>query len=152
MGTPAEIAAEIFPIAFRIIGAIMVILGGVQTFLAFNRNEAHDQVKGMWLLIAGAGVLGLGFAIDAGALSDLADEAPDAVVAFEDGGLWEKITSTMEPWVQALGAIAMVWGGFQVFEAFRNDDAGQKIKGLKFLIAGVILWQIVHIMGQILAP
>lgn len=36
----------------------------------------------------------------------------------------------------AMGGIAVVWGGFQIFEGYQNDNAGSKASGTKWLVGG----------------
>jgi hypothetical protein len=137
----------------------MVILGAVLFALGYSKGEAYDQTKGMWLLLAGAATALLGVLITndglgiPGMITEGEGFAP-ATLALpgNDGGLWAQITLHIARWIPQVGIVGMLWGTFQFFEAFRNDDAAQKIKGLKFLFAGALLWQIVHLMTAVLTP
>lgn len=76
---------------------------------------------------------------------------PVAVAAADDppaGGSssaedkWDTVIGFITPWIQRLGGVVILIGAIEFGLAWKNDDAEQKTKGMRTIIAGCIVWAV----------
>ncbi|MEG0614134.1 MAG: hypothetical protein RR540_00140 [Oscillospiraceae bacterium] len=74
-------------------------------------------------------------------LSVAAIIVPTMALAASDGGAakWETIINFILPWIARLGGVVTLIGGVEFGLAWKNDDAEAKTKGMRTIIAGLIV-------------
>lgn len=65
--------------------------------------------------------------------------APMTVYATDAEGAWNDTMDTIQPWITRIGLIIMIFGGIEFAIAQSQEDAAQKTRAGRFMIAGAIV-------------
>ncbi|MDE6017057.1 MAG: hypothetical protein K2H41_15435 [Acetatifactor sp.] len=71
-----------------------------------------------------------------------ADDPPAAPSSTSAEDKWDTIIGFITPWIQRLGGVVILIGAIEFGLAWKNDDAEQKTKGMRTIIAGCIVWAV----------
>ncbi|MDR1102092.1 MAG: hypothetical protein LBL34_07080 [Clostridiales bacterium] len=145
---PADIAKTLLKYMFEYMGIIIIFIGAIQLALAFSQEDANRKARALMVCVTGAALWGLTKGIEY--LFTGASDTP-SVSNVPDPEM-RGLVGDIAKWIPQLGIVVLVWGAFQFVLAFKNDNAGEKIKALKLMFAGGALWQIVNAMNIILGP
>lgn len=62
------------------------------------------------------------------------DDAPDPALT-----KWNAVIGFVTPWIQRMGGVVVLIGAVEFGLGFKNDDPEGKVKGMRTVIAGVIV-------------
>ena len=65
--------------------------------------------------------------------------APMTVYASDAESAWNDTMDTIQPWVTRIGILLIVFGGIEFAISQSNEDAAQKTRAARFMIAGAIV-------------
>jgi hypothetical protein len=107
------------------IGELVAFIGGVKFALAFQNEDAREQLQSALIMVSG-------FMIVA-AVNDL------SLFEFGASGAeaeFQSILTFISAWVGRIGGIALLLGAVILALALKDKDAAKKITGLKTMAAG----------------
>ena len=64
---------------------------------------------------------------------------PMTVYASDAESAWNDTMDTIQPWVTRIGIVLLVFGGIEFAIAQQSEDAAQKTRAGRFMIAGAIV-------------
>lgn len=57
-------------------------------------------------------------------------------------GKWNDIIGFLTPWISRIGGLVILIGAIEFGLAFKNDDAEAKVKGIRTIVAGCIVFAV----------
>ncbi|MDR0930342.1 MAG: hypothetical protein LBM38_01145 [Clostridiales bacterium] len=141
----ADVAAPAIGFASRLIGGGIVLFGAYQTALAFKDEAVGGKVKGIMVIVAGAMLYALG-AMDLSGFS-VYSSGP---TPFPGEGSLLQIANSIAQWIPGFGSAAALYGIFTLIIGFKDDAPGEKIKGMKFIVGGIMMAQICGVAQALL--
>lgn len=129
-GTPAELAQtgiDFFSTWIARIGGIVAFIGAIKFALSIKSDDAREQLQAVLVMVSGfmimAAVRNLG-------LFSLATMDADII--------FNSVTDFIGTWTRRVGALAVMLGAVMFGFAIKDENAGNKINGLKTFAAGAI--------------
>lgn len=130
------------------LGLSLAFFGMIQIGSAYKSDEASSKTKGVQSAIAGfmlyavsqVGVLSNFYGNFVGGTADLNAVATlGSSTAGEGYGKFAAMMATLAKGSEYLGYIVAFFGAVQFAFSFKNDDAGDKLKGMRALMSGFII-------------
>jgi len=113
-------------------GGLVAFAGAVKFALAIKDDDAKDQLLGLLIMMSG-------FMIRV-AVSDFGIfNIPSSYTAAAADNEFKSILKFIGRWTRRVGAVGMLIGATMFGFAIRNNDAGQKVTGMKTLAAGAMV-------------
>lgn len=129
-GTPAQLAQtgiDFFSLWIARIGGIVAFIGAIKFALSVKSDDAREQIQSVLIMVSGfmivSAVRNMGF---------FSLTAVDTTVIFP------RIMTFIGTWTRRVGAVAALIGAAMFGFAIKDENAGNKINGLKTFAAGGI--------------
>ncbi|MDR0930339.1 MAG: hypothetical protein LBM38_01130 [Clostridiales bacterium] len=115
------------------IGVVLVTFGAVKSGMGFKDEDSAAKIQGMQSVIAGALLAAISL------VTGVFGSATRRIAEIE--GVGETI-SLLSQGITYLGVATLVFGAVQAGAGFKNDDADGKVKGMRTVIAGAIVFAV----------
>ena len=129
-GTPAQLAQtgiDFFSLWIARIGGMVAFIGAIKFALSIKADDAREQVQAALVMVSGfmiiSAVRNMGFF---------------SLTAGNATTIFTAIMTFIGRWTRRVGALAALIGGTMFGFAIKDENAGNKINGLKTFAAGAI--------------
>lgn len=128
--SPAEIAQhgiDFFNQWIERVGGIVAFIGAIKFALSIKSDDAREQIQAILVMVSGFMIISAVNDMDFFSLS-----CGDTETIFQN------IMSFIGKWTRRVGALATMLGAIMFGFAIKDENAGNKINGLKTFAAGAI--------------
>ncbi len=143
-GTPNQLAADgisFFSTWITRIGGLIAFIGAIKLAISIKDDNAKEQLPAILVMVSG-------FMIKA-AVNDMSlFNIPAAYSEAAANKEFQSILTFIGTWVRRVGAFGMFIGAVMVGFAMKDNDAGQKVNGLRTLASGGIVAAVSSILSS----
>lgn len=143
---PSHVVEPLVKWTFTFIGTAMILFGAYNVAIGFAKDDGMSQGKA--LLIAAAGALLVLLAQYAGNVLNSSGGTgsigtiPSGASVSAD----EDLVNWFGGWIPAVGYIVLFFGGVKLYMGFKDDNPGDKIKGMTMAVSGAAFSQLLRFL------
>lgn len=124
-----------FSVWIKRIGILVAFCGAIKFAIAIKDDDPREKTLGLLTFISGFLIVDVANASSANYLFSIPKTYTDATATIQ----FNKLLTFVAKWVRRIGAFMMFIGGVEFGFSIKNNDAGQKVSALKYLVSGAMV-------------